>query len=290
VASRDPVTALPLRDGRPTPADKRSLNPHAESWTLPEGAWRLLAVLDEPRPDTLDPLNPASGRRVIERFLDPFLARTPPEARRALNYFFQDELRLAGDKHLWSDAFAAEFQQRKGYDVRPVLGALFTDLGPETAKVRLDVNDVTVSLTEAYYFKPIFEWHNSRGMIYACDPASRGRDPLEFGDYMRAMRWYTAPGFDTPGSSADLIKNKVGSSIAHLYGRPRVWVEGYHSLGWQASPTGFSTRATATSATAPTWQPARPSILHFRGWWEWRPPCYPSACPMAPHAVFFNRL
>ena len=111
-ASAISVTALPLRDGRPTPADKRSLNPHAESWTLPEGAWRLLAVLDEPRPDTLDPLNPASGRRVIERFLDPFLARTPPEARRALNYFFQDELRLAGDKHLWSDAFAAEFQQR----------------------------------------------------------------------------------------------------------------------------------------------------------------------------------
>jgi len=284
------VTALPLRDGRPLPVDKRSLDPRATSWTLPKGAWRLLAVLAERRPDTLDPLNPLSGQRVIERFFNPFLARTPPEARGALNYFFQDELRLAGDKHLWSDTFAAEFQQRKGYDVRPVLAALFTDLGPETPKVRLDVNDVMVSLSETYYFKPIFEWHNSRGMIYACDPASRGRDPMEFGDYMRAMRWYTAPGFDTPGSSADLIKNKVGSSIAHLYERPRVWVEGYHSLGWQASPTVLFDSSNRNFLYGTTLL-----NLHglyyttFGGWWEWAPPCYHFRMPYWRHMpVFFK--
>ena len=289
-ASAISVTALPLRDGRPHPTEKRSFDPRAASWSLPKGDWRLLAVLAEPRPDTLDPLNPVSGRRVIERFLNPFLARTPPEARSALNYFFQDELRLAGDKHLWSDAFAAEFQQRKGYDVRPVLAALFTDLGPETPKVRLDVNDVMVSLSEAYYFKPIFEWHNSRGMIYACDPASRGRDPLEFGDYMRAMRWYTAPGFDTPGSSADLIKNKVGSSIAHLYERPRVWVEGYHSLGWQASPTVLFDSSNRNFLYGTTLLNLHGLYYStFGGWWEWAPPCYHFRMPYWRHMpVFFK--
>ena len=44
------------------------------------------------------------------------------------------------------------------------------------------------------------------------------------------------PGHDTPGGNADLIKDKVSSSIANLYRRPRVWLEGYHSLGWGATP------------------------------------------------------
>ena len=64
----------------------------------------------------------------------------------------------------------------------------------------------------------------------------------EFGDYFRAVRWYTAPGHDTPGGRADLRKNKVSSSIAHLYQRPRVWLEGYHSLGWGATPAAGSSR------------------------------------------------
>ncbi|HOE61154.1 MAG TPA: glycosyl hydrolase, partial [Kiritimatiellia bacterium] len=284
------ATAFELKEGRIVPGTARSLDPQAAQWELPQGAWRIVTVTAALRPATLDPLNPESGQRVIKRFFDRFLARTPPEARSALNYFFQDELRLAGDKHLWSTEFAAQFKTRKGYDVRPKLAALFMDIGPETAKVRLDFNDVMVSLSEAYYFKPIFEWHNSRGMIYACDPASRGRDPMEFGDYMRAMRWYTAPGFDTPGSSADLIKNKVGSSIAHLYERPRVWVEGYHSLGWQASPTVLFDSSNRNFLYGTTLL-----NLHglyyttFGGWWEWAPPCYHFRMPYWRHMpVFFK--
>ena len=282
------VTAFALKEGRLAPGTARPLEPRAAQWDLPPGAWRIVTVTAAPRPETLDPLNPGSGHRVIEKFFEPFLAHTPPEARRALNYFFQDELRLAGDGRLWSAEFAAQFEKRKGYDVRPKLAALFMDIGPETAKVRLDFNDVMVSLTETYYFKPIFDWHNSRGMIYACDPATRGKDPLEFGDYFRAMRWYTAPGFDTPGSSADLIKNKVGSSIAHLYQRPRVWVEGYHSLGWQASTATIFESSNRNFLYGST-------LLNLHGlyyttlggWWEWAPPCYHFHMPYWAHMPVF---
>lgn len=282
------VTAYALKNGLLQPGTSVSLDPHTAAWTLPAGTWRIFTVFTERKPDTLDPLDSESSRRVIERFFQPFLTRTPPEAHKALNYFFQDELRLAGDGRLWSSSFAARFQTLKGYDVRPKLAALFTDIGPETAKIRLDFNDVMVTLTEENYFKPIFKWHNSRGMIYACDPASRGKDPITFGDYFRAMRWYTAPGFDTPGSSADLIKNKVGSSIAHLYGRPRVWVEGYHSLGWQAS-------------TATLFESSNRNFLYgstllnlhglyyttYGGWWEWAPPCYHYHMPYWVHMPVF---
>ncbi len=247
------------------------------------------------RPGTLDPMNPETARRLITRFFDPFLQRTPPEAHKALNYFFQDELILTDHQRIWTADFAVEFKKRKGYDIVPKLRGLFTDIGPETYKVRLDFNDVQVALTEERYFKPIYNWHASRGLIYGCDHASRGKNPMQFGDYMRTTRWYTAPGFDTPGSGPDPVKCKVGSSIAHLYHRPRVWLEGYHSQGWQASTE------TIFAATVRNYvYGANLFNLHglyyttHGGWWEWAPPCYHFRQPywkLMPHTFkYFERL
>ena len=248
------------------------------------------------RDGTLDPLNPESARRVIERFFKPFWERVPESARGALNYFFQDELRLSGNAYVWSDDFPVEFRKRKGYDIVPELPLLFADkVTDDVARVRLDYNDVMVALTEERYFKPIYDFHASRGKIYACDPATRGRNPIEFGDYMRSMRWYTAPGFDTPGGKADPVKCKMGSSIAHLYRRPRVWLEGYHSQGWQAN-TASIFDATAHNFV---WG-ANLLNLHglyystYGGWWEWAPPCYhfhqPYWALMGTTLKYFERL
>ena len=289
------VIAAPLADGKPQPDRARTLDPKADAWSLPEGNWRIYQVATAKLDGTYDPMDPQAGQRVIERFFNPFLERIPKEAHGALNYFFQDELRLGGDLRIWCADFPEAFRTQKGYDILPYLPALFGDYGPDTPKIRLDFNDVMVSLTEERYFKPIFNWHNTRGMIYACDPASRGKNPMEFGDYMRSMRWYTAPGFDTPGRSADLIKNKVGSSIAHLYRRPRVWLEGYHSQGWQAST------ATIFDSTAHNFLYGSTLLnLHglyystYGGWWEWAPPCYHFRRPYwayLPHYLkYFERL
>ncbi len=248
------------------------------------------------RDGTLDPLNPESAKRIIDRFFKPFWERVPESARGALNYFFQDELRLSGNSYVWSDDFPAEFKKRKGYDITPELPLLFAEeMTDDVARVRLDYNDVMVALTEERYFKPIFDWHASRGTIYACDPATRGRNPIEFGDYMRAMRWYTAPGFDTPGGRADSVKCKMGSSISHLYRRPRVWLEGYHSQGWQAN-TASIFDATARNYV---WG-ANLLNLHglyystYGGWWEWAPPCYhfhqPYWALMGTTLKYFERL
>ncbi len=185
---------------------------------------------------TLNPMHPQAGQKVIERFFQPCQDRSPGGSSVGLNYFFQDELQFGVDGRIWTPGFEEEFRERKGYDLQAVLAALFEDIGPITPKVRMDYMDVKVQLMEERYFKPIFDWHWPRGMIYACDPGGRGLNPEEFGDYFRCVRWYTAPGHDTPGGQADLIKGKVSSSIAHLYQRPRVWLEGYHSLGWGATP------------------------------------------------------
>lgn len=46
-------------------------------------------------PRTYDPLHPESGKRVVERFFDPFMEKVPEHLRGGLNYFFQDELVLS---------------------------------------------------------------------------------------------------------------------------------------------------------------------------------------------------
>ena len=155
----------------------------------------------------------------------------------------------------------------------PELPALFKDIGPRTPKVRLDYSDVMVALTEEGFFKPVFDWHQQRGMTMGCDHGGRGRDVVEFGDYFRTQRWNQGPGADQPGLGKDLIKAKVASSIAHLYQRPRVWLEGFYGSGWGTTSAGVVDATFANFVMGY-------NLLSFHGmyysthggWWEWAPP------------------
>ncbi len=265
------------------------------TWTAPAGEWELWTFRAVRKGGSLNPLMTGSGDTVIRGFFQPFQDHNPEKSSKGLNYFFNDELHIGLDKFAWNPDFPQEFRRRKGYDLFDVLPAMWQDLGPMTPKVRMDYADVRMSLMEQRYFKPIYEWHASRGMIFGCDSAGRGTRPNEFGDYFRVTRWYTAPGHDTPGGNADLIKGKVSSSVANLYGRPRVWLEGYHSLGWGATPEQlmFATRENYLYGC---------TLLNLHGLyystygshWEWAPPCYHFRMPYWEHMgvflKYFERL
>ncbi|MDO5308206.1 MAG: glycosyl hydrolase [Planctomycetia bacterium] len=237
---------------------------------------------------TLNPLHPLAGQRVVERFLEPFAARARllqgagadeelgADRTLGLNYFFQDELQLGTGETSWYDDVPEEFFKRQGYSYWSAAPAMFNaQVGAKGMKYRLDFMALRVRLAEERYFIPIYHWHADAGRIYACDPGSRGRDPSEFCDYYSAIRWYTAPGHDTPGGRADFIKNKVSSSIAHFYERPRVWLEGYHSFGWGAAPEKLLDATNDNFLFG-----ANLLNLHglyyttYGGFWEWAPPCY----------------
>lgn len=189
---------------------------------------RLTAV-----PRSINPMAEGCGKLLTSIYFEEFERRFPKLKNGTLNYFFQDELMFGCDeKKLWSELLREKIQEKFGYDPLGFIPHLFCSLGDITPKIRLDIADVRTSLFEENYFKPVYEFHASRGLIYGCDQSGRGKIPDEFSDYFRCVRWFTAPGNDTPGRAADMIKVKVNSSIAHLYHRPRVWLEGYHSSGW----------------------------------------------------------
>ncbi len=230
-------------------------------------------VSAETVPWSLNPMHPMAGKWYAEKFFGQFERRFPGEGGKGLNFFFSDELQFGVKGWLWSKEFPGEFKKRKGYDITPELPALFKDIGPRTPKIRLDYSDVMVALSEEGFFKPVFDWHQQRGMIMGCDHGGRGRNVIEFGDYFRTQRWNQGPGADQPNLGKDLIKAKVATSIAHLYERPRVWLEGFYGSGWGTTSAGF------VDATLHDFVMGYNLLgIHgmyystHGGWWEWAAP------------------
>ena len=241
----DPQTALAVVTYTDTDCTTpRVLYEKGKDLPFPYGCYDAFILRSKTVPQSIDPLNENCGAMLVDTYFREFERRFPQLKKGTLNYFFQDELMFGAPvRTLWRDNLRQAISAQCGYDPLGFLPHLFYELGPMTAKIRLDLADVKTRLIEENYFRPIYDFHASRGLIYGCDQSGRGRQPDEFSDYFRTVRWFTAPGNDTPGRAADLIKVKINASIADLYDRPRVWLEGYHSSGWGTS---------LASITAPT--------------------------------------
>lgn len=229
-------------------------------------------------------LHPAHGKELISVYFDRFEKRMGDAVPDGMNYFFQDELFYPLKIGTWSNDFREEFLRRKGYDLTPWLPALHEYVGRMTPKVRLDYCEVLLDLAEERYFRPIFDWHAQRGLIYGSDNLGRGREPLAYVDYFRANSWYTAPGNDAPSKGSSFLQTKVSSSIAHLYERPRTWLEAFHSMGWGSSGS-WLTQQMDHHVIAGGNLVCMHGLYYAThgGWWEWAPPCFHFRMPYWPH-------
>ena len=248
-----------------------ALHPHLLGQILVHESGEVVVKTVE---NSFNPMQKGVGDAYNEVFYKRFEERFPGECGKGLNFFFSDELNFGVSGKLWCDDFEEQFQQRKGYAIRPHLKALFEDMGDLTPKIRLDYYDVIVSLSEERFFQVVYRFHEERHMIFGCDHGGRGTDVTEFGDYFRTMKWNQGPGNDQPLLDSNLIKNKVSSSIAHLYQRPRTWLEGFYGSGWGTSS------ADVADATFRNFAMGHNLLtLHglyyttLGGWWEWAPPC-----------------
>ena len=289
--------AYPLRDGQPQHESAISLTAALRDggldWQAPAGDWWVALVFV--RPNAFDPMHPESGKLAIDQLYAPFERECPGEVGKTLNLFFQDELGFGCRMPFWSNQLLAAFASRKGYDLAPLLPALWHDLGSITEKVRLDYADVVVSVLEDHYFRPIFDWHEKRGIMFGHDNSGRGRMAQGrsfYGDYFRTMRWFSAPGCDDPKLHGPRAFKglKVNSSIAHLYDRPRVWIEAFHSSGWGTQPAEVMAALNEDFAYGATVVNLHGLYYSTRaGWWEWAPPDFHFRQPYWQHASQWNQ-
>jgi len=196
---------------------------------------------------------------------------------------FQDEL---PNLPMWSSHFASEFAQRRGYRIEDVLAALWEDWGPESSRVRADYQRVRASLAEEAFFRPLHEWHERFGLTFGVDQQSPSRagEPLgctrQYADYMRTHRWFSAPGSDHHGEA------KIHSSLAQHYGRPRTWIESFHSSGWGGTlEETFDWLVPWLLAGANLYNPHAVYYSTRGGWWEWAPP---STCWRQPYWTHYK--
>ncbi len=261
-------------------------------WRPAAGRW--IASLVYLQPDAFDPLHPNAGAKVLETFFEPFERHCPGEVGQTIRWFFQDELDFGTRMPMWSPCLFTEFKDRKGYDLAPVLAALWHDIGPSTQKVRVDYADVVTTLLEERYFIPIYQWHEARGTAWGNDNIGRGgieEGRRHYGDYFRTMRWFTAPGTDDPNLNGprNFKGLKVNSSIANMYNRPRVWNECFHSGGWGAAPGQIIAALNQDFVYGATVVNLHGLYYSTHGsWWEWAAPDFHFRQPYWLHMDLLN--
>ncbi|MGW6773486.1 glycosyl hydrolase [Streptomyces sp. NPDC055037] len=185
---------------------------------------------------------------------------------------FQDEL---PSLPTWSTEFADTFRRQRGYDLVPHLDALYEDGAdrPDVHRIRHDYHLTRAELAEAAFFRPLAAWHERHGLVVGCDqqdPARAGHPVAGvelYADYARTHRWFSAPGSDHHGDA------RIHSSLAHLYGRPRTWIEAFHSTGWGGTlEETYDWLLPWLRAGATLYNPHAVYYTTKGGWWEWAPP------------------
>ncbi|MEJ2108557.1 MAG: glycosyl hydrolase [Acidobacteriota bacterium] len=139
----------------------------------------------------------------------------------------------------WTDGFLDEFQERRGYDLKPHLPALAFDLGPRTPAVR---NDWARTLTELFndqFMTPVHEWSESNKTLFRIQ--GYGIPPATI--YSTAV----ADISEGEGSEWRMVSaSRWASSANHLFDRPVTTSETWtwlHSPVFRATPLDLKAEA-----------------------------------------------
>ncbi|MBI4580729.1 MAG: hypothetical protein HY718_13565 [Planctomycetes bacterium] len=217
--------------------------------------------------------NPAAGAALIDVVHGEMERRFGNELGKGIAGSFQDEFPAMPR---FSKRLIAEYQARHHYDLIDCLPALYDDVtdapdGRGTMQVRCNANDLAAELCEEAFFIPLHEWHERHGLLCGYDQTNRNADPIGgegyYVDYFKTMRHYSAPGNDHGGDA------KPHQSIADLYGRPRVWIEGFHSSGWGQTLEDIMTLLHPWVADGSTLY--NPHAIYYSthgSFYEWAPP------------------
>jgi len=139
----------------------------------------------------------------------------------------------------WTKDFLAEFQRRRGYDLKPLLPALITDIGPKTIEIRRDWGKTLTELYNERFLVPLHEW------------ARRHHTLLRVQNYgLPAVSLSGYANIDLPegeGAQWKIVRGtRWASSASHIYGRPVTSSETWtwlHSPVFRATPLDMKAEA-----------------------------------------------
>ncbi len=251
--------AYPLAEGRLDAARGVDIAPAIKDrklrWSAPPGAWRGFAFVQSRLFENTHasfnlfesrPYINLLMREPVERFIQlthQAYADRVPDFKQTFEAVFTDEPSLMsvfsdfGHKGdglppiPWSPRFAEQFAKEKGYDLIPLLPALFADIGPQTGKVRCDFRDLVGRLVADCYFKQIQDWCRAHGVASSGHPLAEESllsHCAYYGHFMRCVRHLDFPSIDCLTSipaTAPWHAAKFIGSVANIEGRPKTMSE-----------------------------------------------------------------
>jgi glycosyl hydrolase family 106( putative alpha-L-rhamnosidase)/glycosyl hydrolase family 2 len=252
---------------------------HTVVWDAPGPDWQVTVVTRQPH--GLDYLNKAVAERWLDLFLGAYKDKVGEFVGRELAAFGPDEMFVLRGNILFSPTLVDRLKQEKEYDLLPWLPGLFTDIGPQTEKVRCDYYGTMVSLLDDNFYSVFAEQLHDLGMIYSTI-ATWGRGDIldqtyQYGDFFKMMRCFDVTGNEDPGAEGPgkrcFIDAKLSSSVAHVYGKRRAAVCGYWASGWGATQDQNVAWTNENYAYGINLYNRHGGLYStVGGWYEWVPP------------------
>lgn len=227
-------------------------------WTPPPGRWvvlrmgySLLGITNHPAsPEAtgleVDKLSRTAVKAYFDNYLNQYKETVGPlMGKRGLQYVITDSWE-AGTQN-WTDDMLAEFNQRRGYDMRPwlpVLTGRVVESAEASDRFLWDFRKTIGELTAAYHYDQLTAVLRERGMGRYSESHESGRafigDGMEVkrtADIPMSAMWTPRPGEkgESYGYNADI---RESASVAHIYGQNLAAAESLTAIGsaWAWSP------------------------------------------------------
>ena len=154
--------------------------------------------------------------------------------------FFTDEPQYYRWDNPYSNTLPAEFKKAYGYDIFPLLPAVFFDFdGAE--KFRYDYYKLMHELFINNFVKKIYDWCNAHGMKltgHAVEETSLDGQMMCCGGVMPFYEYEHIPGIDYLGRGiSDDIAPKQLDSVCEQLGKKKAISEMFGCCGWDVTPT-----------------------------------------------------
>jgi hypothetical protein len=225
-------------------------------WTPPPGRWVILRMGYSLTGAHNSPASPeATGlevdkmnRAYVENYFDNYLGQYkdtvgPLMGKRGLQYVITDSWE-AGTAN-WTDNMIAEFNKRRGYDMRPwlpVLTGRIVESAASSDRFLWDFRETLGELTTEYHYDQLTAILKQRGMGRYSESHESGRafigDGMEVkrsADVPMSAMWVSQAGRTSAQYDADV---RESASVAHIYGQNLVAAESLTagSGAWTYSP------------------------------------------------------
>lgn len=199
---------------------------------IPEGDHKIVVFIsNEKRQTVLKPLPGGDGliidhnrkdalRLFLEHGGDPIVQRVGDGL---IQSYFCDSIEVFGQN--WTDIIYYEFRNRRGYELRPYVYALWGEVKGITDLVRYDFQKTLGELTVENFFQELTKWCHEKGST------SRIQAHGTWGDILMAYGAADIPEGETFSPfdryEVNTIHRKLASSAGHLYKKPIISNESF---------------------------------------------------------------